>query len=138
MKLNPTNFAIIQAEFGDIIIDILDGDGYQKSTGFIQRKTIRMIDGSYLRIREFLTKNQQIDRYYYDWFAVDGKILLKFHSESHDKDARYQTKTEPFHIHIPDELSLSTLTRIPNYNLRELYGILEFIRLHLTLVQLYR
>ncbi len=41
-------------------------------------------------------------------------------------------------MHIPDELSLSTLTRIPNYNLRELYGILEFIRLHLTLVQLYR
>lgn len=35
MKLNPTNFAIIQAEFGDIIIDILDGDGDKKSTGFI-------------------------------------------------------------------------------------------------------
>ncbi|WP_404469351.1 DUF6516 family protein [Sutcliffiella horikoshii] len=139
MIQNATNFTVIQLEFGDVILDIRDGDGSGRtSTGLTQRKLIKLIDGSYIRIREHLSKSSEIDLYFYDWFGPDGKELLKFHSENHDEDKRYQTKTEPFHIHIPEELRLSSMTRLPNYNHRDLYGILEFVRLHLTLIQIYR
>ncbi|MDI3478242.1 MAG: hypothetical protein PWQ59_1767, partial [Thermoanaerobacterium sp.] len=67
----------------------------------------------------------KIDYYFYDWYSQNKNLILKIHSESH-KDKKYQTDTEPFHIHIPTILDKK---RLPNYSLRDLFSVLEFIRL---------
>jgi len=60
---------------------------------------------------------------------------MKFHSETHGEDKRYQTSTEPYHIHKDTEDILSNIDRYPNYNLRDLRSVLEFIRWHLYICE---
>ena len=63
-------------------------------------------------------------------YALDenNKVIMKFHSEPHN-DKRYQTSTEPFHIHGNENSKLTNEKRFPNYNFKSLWDIMEFLRL---------
>ncbi|MFC3798920.1 DUF6516 family protein [Cohnella sp. GCM10012308] len=64
---------------------------------------------------------------YYNWVDPDGQNILKFHSEPHDGDPRYQTTTEPHHVHPPQTYALTNRTRFPNFHHQELPVIMEHI-----------
>ncbi|KAA5805758.1 toxin-antitoxin system TumE family protein [Thermoanaerobacterium thermosaccharolyticum] len=123
--LYPSNFQFLKKAYRDIIIEDYDCDqSGRKSDSICQRKTFIFIDGSSLSITEYL-KDGKIDYYFYDWYSQNKNLILKIHSERH-KDKKCQTDTEPFHIHIPTILDKK---RLPNYSLRDLFSVLEFIRL---------
>lgn len=87
----------------------------------------RLVDNSLLYVTEYLNKQQLIEKYYYDWLSTDKRtILAKFHSEPHS-DEKFQTKTEPFHVHPPERAKLNNLMRYPNYHYTDLFSIIEGI-----------
>ncbi|WP_420836038.1 toxin-antitoxin system TumE family protein [Paenibacillus fonticola] len=69
--------------------------------------------------------------YFYNWVSASGEVFAKFHSEPHDEDKRYQTVTEPFHIHPPKETTIHNATRYPNFHHQELPEILEAIFIYM-------
>ncbi|MFB9276889.1 toxin-antitoxin system TumE family protein [Cohnella cellulosilytica] len=124
-----SNLELIQKELGHGIwgdIQFTDRSG-QESTIYALRATIRFLDGSVLYVTEYTNKFGIIDRYYYDWTAADWRIKAQYHSEPHKRDQRYQTATEPYHIHPPQNTVLSNLDRFPNYAHQDLYSIVEGI-----------
>ncbi|MBB5354208.1 hypothetical protein HNR43_000163 [Anoxybacillus mongoliensis] len=78
---------------------------------------------------EYKTSDGWIDYYYYDWVTSDGKTILKWHSEPHNEDERYQTTTEPYHIHLPASETLHNMYRLANFEHQTLRSIIEFILL---------
>lgn len=126
----PSNITLIEKEFRHIITDLRDGDGsgLMSSLSF-QRYTIVFVDGGKLRITERISKGS-IDYSYYDWEQSEGRII-KFHSEPHPNDPKYQTLTEPHHIHPPAEAKLHNQTRYSNFYHQELPAILELIFIHI-------
>lgn len=126
----PSNMGLIEKEFGSVIMDVRDGDSTGKTSSMVfQRFTFSLIDGSKLYVTERISNNQ-IQYYQYDWMNDVGVIMLKFHSENHTGDEKYQTSTEPHHIHPPDFAKLHNITRFPNSNHQELHAIFEFIFLY--------
>jgi len=97
------------------------------SSIYAQRATITFIDGSKLYVTEYTNKSGVIDKYYYDWVDPGGRLRAQYHSEPHERDRRYQTATEPYHIHPPKDSILSNMDRFPNYSHRDLYSIVEGI-----------
>lgn len=127
----PSNIKLLEQVYSHIIMDSsnVDANGL-RSLPSVLRHTFVFLDGSRLYITEEI-EGGFVNKYYYDWVGGDGKALLKFHSEPHPHDPRYQTETEPFHIHPPDDAKLTNRTRYPNYFHRDLFSILEFIALDL-------
>ena len=127
--LKPTDFKFIEVEFADIIRSIREVDSTGlPSNAFTKRKTYILINKYKLYITEFL-KNGFIDKFFYDLYDEKDKTVLKFHSEKHDRDSRYQTITEPFHIHQNEQNQLTNVHRFPNFNYRTLTDIMEFLRI---------
>ena len=130
-RLPATQFHLIELEFGDIINGRYETDSTGKpSNNMTVRKTYKLIGGYKLYITEVRSKGF-IEFYYYDLYDKNGAVVMKFGSESHEGDPRYQTSTEPFHIHGPLECKLNNIKRIANENYRDLFHIMEFIRLML-------
>jgi hypothetical protein len=119
----------LQRDFSAIIFDIRDGDssGRPSTTQWV-RKTIIFHNQTKLYVTEHLD-NGMIDFYYYDWVTPNDKVILKWHSEPHDDDKRYQTLTEPFHIHLPQSQILHNMYRLSNFEHQTLRSIIEFILL---------
>ncbi len=71
----------------------------------------------------------EIEFFQYDLYDASGNIIIKFHSEPHERKA-YQTETEPFHMHVKeDEKDLSASKRMSlDKRLREMDDILSFIK----------
>lgn len=130
-ELAPSNFKLIESEFGDIILDSkpVDKNGLP-SNMHIQRRTYKLTGGSTLYVVEHI-KDNKIDEFFYDWYFKEGTERLKFHKEPHTRDKRYQTSTEPFHIHTPENTRLTNISRLPNVRFRELAAVMEHIRLAL-------
>ncbi|KIL38701.1 hypothetical protein SD70_24970 [Gordoniibacillus kamchatkensis] len=126
---NPkTNLIELQRIFGEAIQTIRETDSTGLTSSFlVQRATIVFLDGSLLYITEYLSKQQLIERFNYDWISPDKTtVLAKFHSEPHtDKD--YQTDTEPYHTHPPEHAKLNNAKRYPNYFYNDLFSIVEGI-----------
>jgi len=132
LNLPASSIEALHKMFAGIILDSRNVDKNGRHTSYLYlRHTFIFKDGSRLYIREQLTKDGFIETYYYDWEDENGNTILKFHSEPHPDDPRYQTDTEPFHVHPPDDAKLTNRTRYPNYYHRDLRGILEFIALFL-------
>lgn len=91
------------------------------------RKTIRLIHGQHIVVTEKITTSGTVDQFQYVWILAPDRYI-KFHSEPHSSDKRYQTPTEPYHIH--HSLQFSSLDRLANAGHRDLFSILEMIRLH--------
>lgn len=126
--MNPTNFGLLRREVADIIVDIRDGDGPgQPSTITTTRKTLRLINEQHISVTEKITPSGTADQFQYDWILT-ANHYIKFHSEPHPLDKRYQTPTEPYHIHHSGQLS--SLDRLSNTSHRDLFTILEMIRIH--------
>jgi len=111
-----------------ILGDIRDTDrtGLPSSI-YVQRATIIFTDHSKLYVTEYTDKAGNIDKYYYDWVAERGRLIAQYHSEPHDQDKRYQTVTEPYHIHPPKDSILSNIDRYPNFSHQDLFSIVEGI-----------
>ncbi|MGG1555434.1 toxin-antitoxin system TumE family protein [Paenibacillus ferrarius] len=123
----PSNIRQLERDYAHIIMDTRDGDG----TGLLSsrkftRYTFVFVDGSRLLITEELN-GPIIDVSYYNWLDSSGNTILSFHSEPHDQDPRYQTLTEPYHVHPPDDSKLTNITRYPNFHHQELHTIMEHI-----------
>lgn len=128
MKQPKSNLLLIQRAFSDIIMGMSDSDlNGQPSTITQQRANYKLIDGSLLSITEIL-KDGVIDFFHYDWYSENKQVIVKFHSEPHDRKEK-KTVTEPFHIHIPDKHGLIKEKRLPNESHRDLMSILELIRI---------
>lgn len=131
-KRPPSNIRLLEQEYRMLITDIRDGDGSGLlSSRSCQRYTFLLSNGSRLRITERIS-GEYIDYSYYDWELADGRVI-KFHSEPHNDDSRYQTVTEPHHIHPPDEDRLHNIVRYPNFHHQELSAIIEMI--FITIIQ---
>ena len=127
INLPPSNFKFTEQEFKDIIRHIRETDQTGRTSNFlVSRKTYILMDDSKFYITEVL-KNGKIDYYYYDWVDKVGKDIMKFHSEPHD-DPKYRTDTEPYHIHGEKGLNVFP-KRYTNYNFRDLFHVLEVIRM---------
>lgn len=126
LTLRKSRFDILEDEFDGIISEILKIDQTGKSSiqGLVTRKTIVFKDKSFLSITEWYTEDDYISYYNYDWYKNKSEIIEKFHSEPHKEKAK-QTKTEPFHKHRHDLLGQEI--REPNYDLQELYDVLDYI-----------
>lgn len=126
LTLRKSRFDILENEFDEIISETLDIDqtGKPSIPGLVTRKKIVFKDNSFLSITEWYTKDGYISYYNYDWYKNKNEIIKKFHSEPH-KEKSKQTKTEPFHMHRHDLLGQEI--REPNYDLQELYDILDYI-----------
>ncbi|MPM91041.1 hypothetical protein SDC9_138166 [bioreactor metagenome] len=124
--LNKSNFKLIERDFADIITSVRETDQTSHpSNSAVTRKTYRFIDNSFLSITERYVSGGLIDFYNYDWYNSDKSIRMKFHSEPHE-DEKYQTETEPYHVHKPNKLGLKE-HRLPNHKHKSLYEIMEFI-----------
>lgn len=107
-------------------MDSQDGDATrQPTTRMFTRHTFVFIDGSRLYITEQIS-GEYIEVSYYNWVDENGNDILKFHSEPHD-DPKYQTETEPHHVHPPEDAKLTNITRYPNFYHQELHTIMEHI-----------
>ncbi len=126
-NLPPSNFTLISARFKDIIQNEKDFDKTGLPSSYsIRRKTYTLIDGSKFYITEYI-KDGKIDIYFYDLFRCNGaEDHIRFHSESHP-DKKDQTVTEPFHVH-NQEVNNPNKKRLPNYEVRELIQIFEWLR----------
>lgn len=59
-------------------------------------------DDCYLQCREIFDSNQQLIEYYYDWYAGNGEVLLKFHAHYHPVGTPEEiTQFDPWHWHVP-------------------------------------
>ncbi len=125
LTLQKSRFDILKDEFDDIIYQVLEIDQTgEASRPGVTRKTIVFKDQSFLSITEWYTKDGYIRYYNYDWYKNKNEIIEKFHSEPHT-DKKKRTPTEPFHKHRHDLLGQEI--REPNYDLKELYDILNDI-----------
>lgn len=123
----PSSIAQLEKDFAAIIMNSRDGDGSGLTTSrTVTRHTFTFIDGSRLYITEELSGGI-IDVSYYNWVDQDGEDILKFHSDPHERDNRYQTATEPHHVHPPEGARLTNRTRYPNFHHQELHTIMEHI-----------
>ncbi|RHW39078.1 hypothetical protein D1B31_14060 [Neobacillus notoginsengisoli] len=133
LKLPLTNYEQIRSEF-PFVLDIRDGDqsGMASSQSVI-RKTILLDDGTKILATEHI-KDEKIAWFYYDYIDSNGLTLVKFHSESHDdgkkESKKYQTRTEPYHIHPSELKSLSNLSRFPNFDHRSLRSVVESLLIY--------
>lgn len=127
LNLPLTNYEQIRKDF-PIIIDIVDGDGELRSTKLVIRKTILFDDGTKLLTREYI-KNNRIAWFYYDYIDTNRLTLFKAHSEFHE-EKKFQTITEPFHMHSAESLKLFGESRFPNFEHRNLRSIVEAIYIY--------
>jgi uncharacterized protein YodC (DUF2158 family) len=130
-NLPATVFKRIENEFKDIIKFPREAIGDITSTKDMKVRLYILKDDSKFYVTEYV-KNGMIECSFYDWYSENDKMLLKFGSEAH-KDEKYQTDTEPFHIHYLDIKGQTKDLRYPNHNYRELRDVMEFIRLMLDL-----
>lgn len=122
-----SNIRLLEKQFASIILNVRDGDSTGRPSSMAaQRYTFTLIDGSKFYINERIS-NDVIVMSYYDWVKSSGETILKFHSEAHDGDMRYQTSTEPHHIHPPEFGKVHNMTRYPNFHHQELPQIFEHI-----------
>ena len=127
--LFPSNFERIEKTFSDMIIHIRDTDrSGTPSTARIRKKAYTLLDKSKLYITEYVDKSYgKLEKYYYEWVDMNGRDLMRFHSETHERKED-QTVTEPYHIHTEEGLN-QFKKRLPNFNNRTLFEIFESIRI---------
>ncbi len=120
-----TDFGLLEEIFsGNPIMTILQGDGSTfPEDSSTRRRTITFIDGSRLRCTERRVAGKFF--YHYEWQNQDGTKRLAWGSEEHG-DRRYQTETEPFHVHPPN--AMHGMDRLTNGFHRDLFSIVEFIQ----------
>lgn len=112
----PSNMRQLEREYAHILMDARDGDGSGLlSSRKFTRHTFIFVDGSRLLVTEELYGGL-IDVSYYNWVDQSGNTILSFHSEPHDHDVRYQTASEPHHVHPPNDTKLANITRYPNFH----------------------
>ncbi|WP_429786293.1 toxin-antitoxin system TumE family protein [Brevibacillus centrosporus] len=127
-----SNIPQLQSDYADIIARIEDYNNEGKPSSMVAlRKSIFFTDGTRLSVTERILNSapynsRYTDKYQYDWTTAHGEVILKFHNEKHD-DPRYQTNSEPHHIHRSDQFSEDQ--REDNFLVRELHEVLFFIRL---------
>lgn len=121
-----TDFGLLEDIFsGHPIVTIRNGDGSSfPEDSSSRRRTITFTDGSRLRCTERRVLGKFF--YHYEWESVDGGKKLAWGSEAHAGDKRYQTETEPFHVHPPK--ALHGMDRISNGFHRDLFAIVEMIQ----------
>ena len=128
-NLPPNNFKVIEREYAGEIIEIRDGVSGQPNQAGAVRKTIVFSDFTKLFCYEDI-KGGEIDYFHYDYYDVNGMIIMKFHSEPHPNLPEFQTATEPFHMHVKkdaQDLVASVRLPIPNEHFKELIHIIDFI-----------
>ncbi|MGG0277998.1 toxin-antitoxin system TumE family protein [Bacillus rhizoplanae] len=125
LGLPATDYSRLEQEFSDIILQMVQVNGSMvKPIHHIKFK-----NGYYMEAEEvIILSNREIGLYYYNLYDSNGQAILKFHSERHS-DRRYQTNTEPFHIHKPPSVELSTMDRMDNNYHQDLYSILESLQI---------
>lgn len=137
-EIPKTNFRMIEREYSDLITEIRNvplDEGEHRCE--IQKKIILFRNMSRLKCREII-KNEFISIFQYDLYDSDGNIVMKFHSEPH-MDQRYQTETEPFHLHVrvsSEDLAASKRLPLPE-EYRELHKIIHFIQIAQYTIYLY-
>ncbi|MGG3522553.1 DUF6516 family protein [Bacillus pseudomycoides] len=125
LNIPAIDYSRIEKEFADIILQVVP----------ISRSFIRLVHHIkfkniyYLECEEVIVpisgKPPEIGKYYFNLFDENGQALIKFHSERHE-DKRYQTPSEPFHIHKPPSIEFSTMDCMANFHHHDLYSIMEF------------
>lgn len=130
--LHGTNFDFLKRSFPDLIESIEDGFfGEDPSRGPVVRKTIKLIDGSFMTAFELIdTRTRKKKKYQYDWEYQRGK-LWKWHNEPHEQK-KQQTVTEPDHMH-HRPVGTHEEQRYPNYGHHDLYTIMETIHMHMEI-----
>ncbi|MFD1673511.1 toxin-antitoxin system TumE family protein [Alicyclobacillus fodiniaquatilis] len=121
-----TDFGLLEDVFsGNPIVSIQKGDGGSSSEdSSSRRRTIKFTDGSRLRCTERRVLKKFF--YHYQWESEDGTKKLAWGSEEHGGDRRYQTETEPFHVHPPN--AIHGMDRATNGFHRDLFAIVELIQ----------
>lgn len=105
----PTSWSRIERDYDDIILEIRNS--LNTEPDFVE-KIVLLDDYSRLKCREFI-KLGIIEFFQYDYYDVNGNIIIKYHSEPHH-DSKYQTETEPFHMHVKvNEMDLAASKRHP-------------------------
>ncbi|GLV15011.1 hypothetical protein Heshes_26970 [Alicyclobacillus hesperidum] len=121
-----TDFGLLEDIFsGNPIVTIRKGDGTSYSEdSSSRRRTITFTDGSRLRC----TERRVLSRFFYHYQrgSQDGTKKLAWGSEEHTGDRRYQTETEPFHVHPPNPIH--GIDRVANGFHRDLFAIVELIQ----------
>ena len=134
--LKISSFEVLKKEFDDIILRVEDKDKTgSSSTMFALRKTIVLNNRQKLYVTERINRNNEILEAWYDLHDADGSELMKFHKHDHD-DGKLRTETCPFHIQFPSN-KLNTTERLSNYNFRDLFHVMEFIRLMIVYIKEY-
>lgn len=129
-QTHPSNLSVLRRDFADIIQTDRGKDQTGKTTTRLcQRETFIFTDQSYLSITEYIAVDGTLGCFYYDWYNRDGTIRFKFHSEPHN-DKKYQTATEPYHLH---GNGLLDDKRLPNYGYKGLFSVLELVRIVLMI-----
>lgn len=125
LGIPKSNFAFLEESYKDVIQEIRNGSSGLPSTKDTIRKTIVFYDFTKLHCTEILADDGiHIKYYWYDWYKSDNStVIMKFHAHYH-KDGTPSSITvfDPYHIQ-------TLTTREHNTYFRELYLILEFIRL---------
>lgn len=128
-KIQTTDFNLLQTDFNDIIFDIIDNG----SSRLNKSKIIKFHNGYKMTIEETLNKDYTIYQSHYDLIGKDqhgnDHIVFGFHCQSHTRDSRYTTKTDPHHIHLSKMTEYTTMDRLDNNYHQELPKIMELIRI---------
>jgi hypothetical protein len=106
---SATSWARIKRDYDDVITEIRDSK--TSESGLIE-KVVIFDDFTKLKCRERIQYGL-IEFYQYDYYDANGNIIVKYHSEPHEKK-EYQTVTEPFHMHVKkDKTDLAASKRLP-------------------------
>lgn len=127
-KIFATKFNVLEQDFSKII-RIIDDAG---STRFAQRKTIKFHESDYiLTCEELLNDDFSIKQYHYNLTGKDyngnTQLVFGFHNQSKTRDKRYQTDSDPYHIHLSKLIEFTTMDRLDNFEHEELPQIIELI-----------
>ncbi|QWG42932.1 hypothetical protein EXW31_00330 (plasmid) [Bacillus mycoides] len=131
LGIPATDFNRIETEFADIILQMTQINRSMVRPEYM----IRFKNGYRFEVSEvILLKNHEIGVYHYNLYDNKDVLLFQFHSERHE-DHRYQTDSEPHHVHKPKSVELSTMDRMSNFYHRDLYTIMECLRYMFTFAE---
>lgn len=100
LEIPKSNFIFIEKNFSDIIQEIRNGAQGLASDARTIRKTIVFHDFSKMYCIEFLEETKtEIELYWYDWYAENQQLIMKFHAHYHaDGTPAHISVHDPFHI----------------------------------------
>ncbi|MGY6212297.1 hypothetical protein ACXEO8_20195 [Cytobacillus firmus] len=127
-KIPATDFNKLQKDFHKIILSIDN----TVSSRYKREAKIKFHDSDFiLTVDEVLDTDLKIKLYHYDLIGKDhnrnDQIVFGFHCQSHKRDERYKTDSDPFHIHLSKLIEFTTMDRLDNFQLQELPRVIELI-----------